>query len=250
MLVATLPNACCRWPLSTVNQHTQAEFFSITVTPVPGGHTSLAVPTTPPAHPTYLDDLSGVTPDGSAAINLGGGGVNGEAFGGYEAALADRYEAEFCVNKVYDLNLNVPNRRRLGSSAVPQEVVVAQERRLMGPPPATSAHPYHQHINHFQVNSFNGVSGWEPDIARLGEWRDVVPSHDLTVRFPTATYTGEIILHWCVCEAAWCGRCGCGCGCLLMFAVGMGACPQPHFGARRPGHDGAVPDRRVLLVGV
>ena len=148
---AATPSTDTNYPISTQNQQTQATLFTITVTPAPGGHVPLNVPTAAVARPTYLNDLQSTTPEAVTTISLGGGAVNGDAFGGFDAPVASRYVGEMCLNKVYEVSLNPPAggggppNRRLGISNNPDAVDKLADphaaRQLMG---ATSAHPYHQ----------------------------------------------------------------------------------------------------------
>ena len=242
--LAAVPNTDANWPLGTGNQHTQAVMFTIEVLPTPaGGHAALTLPSAAAALPSYLNDLGSATVEATHSINLGGGQINGVSFPGYEADVASRYQTELCLNKVYQYNLNPPPARRLlraspttmgagaGAADTEDDNVLHRLGRtlLQRPPPgggggggagAGSAHPYHQHINHFQITSLEGQTALSPDTLREGEWRDVAPSGNLQVRFPTDSFPGEVIMHWCVVRCVLVGwfvcfvclfACGCAC---------------------------------------
>jgi hypothetical protein len=53
------------------------------------------------------------------------------------------------------------------------------------------AHPYHHHVNHFQV-----VTGSSTGMAvRTGEWRDVIPSFGTKMRLKPHSFIGSVIIH-------------------------------------------------------
>lgn len=56
-------------------------------------------------------------------------------------------------------------------------------------------HPYHQHVNHFQVVGSMFSTASTDHIYRIGEWRDVIPALYVTVRFKPWDFTGTVVLH-------------------------------------------------------
>jgi len=50
-------------------------------------------------------------------------------------------------------------------------------------------HPFHIHTNHFQL-----ISHGQPDMWQVGEWYDVVPSNGV-IRFHTDRFTGKLVFH-------------------------------------------------------
>ena len=54
------------------------------------------------------------------------------------------------------------------------------------------AHPYHQHINHFQVIGNVGNGGY---FAADGDWRDTMAGDDAVVRMFLADFTGKVVQH-------------------------------------------------------
>ena len=113
----------------------QSTLFTLDVAPAGAGtnDTVTAVPTSEFADlPDYLTDLLDDadvivgSEDGVETIDLGGGGnrgVNGDPFPGFGA---EEYVAQFCVGNKYEMELG-------------------------GGGNGASKHPYHHHINHFQV---------------------------------------------------------------------------------------------------
>lgn len=199
--------------LSSENIHEQANVFTVNVGATVAA-SPIAVPTSQATLPAYLTSLlnaelstgsQGVSSIQLAVTGAGLETINGVSFGGYDAPQCDRYVERMCKDKVYEFSVVPPGPpgRRL-------------RRRLQPPgggppgggPPggggggggggATGAHPYHQHIWHFQVTDLNGAEAGDPEIMRVGEWRDVVPAPaplGVTIRTNTVDFTGETILH-------------------------------------------------------
>ncbi|KAJ3111161.1 hypothetical protein HK100_002792 [Physocladia obscura] len=65
------------------------------------------------------------------------------------------------------------------------------------PPGGPGVHPYHQHINAFQVMSVNPNPGFgDGSVIRQGEYRDVVwTTSNISIRFKPVDFTGEMVLH-------------------------------------------------------
>jgi hypothetical protein len=64
--------------------------------------------------------------------------------------------------------------------------------------PGIGSHPYHQHVNPFQVVSVNNFfSSINTNVVRVNEWRDTVPlpPDGVTIRFRTSDWTGDMVLH-------------------------------------------------------
>ena len=138
-----------------------------------------AFPTSQVVFPAYLANLLDDTPSrafevalsGSTIVKQNGGmlttpdmGVNGEPWHGWEDPV---WTANLCKDRLYRITVR-------------------------------GAHPYHQHINHFQVHTTQAPE----HIVRRGEFRDVVlggfhGSHeDIEVLYmKTFDYDGVYILH-------------------------------------------------------
>jgi len=55
----------------------------------------------------------------------------------------------------------------------------------------TDEHPYHVHINHFQIiDCMNGPNGW----SEVGDWIDTADFNG-NIRFPLDTYGGKVVVH-------------------------------------------------------
>lgn len=122
-----------------------------------------AVPVTVPALPDYLPDLMDVSGEDVAFHDLEFDGppfvIGGEAFKDKDAFLL---EAE--VNRI-------------------QEMTVID--------PTTRSHPWHMHINHFQIITHD-------DEARIGQWHDVtslVTQGNFTARFVPHLFLGTAVVH-------------------------------------------------------
>lgn len=64
---------------------------------------------------------------------------------------------------------------------------------------STSFHPYHLHVNHFQIVDYK-YNGGRPDLVlfKVGDRRDTVPTlagMEVTIRFYLDTYTGKALSH-------------------------------------------------------
>merc|ERR1712130_782361 len=67
------------------------------------------------------------------------------------------------------------------------DVGTVQDFTLIG----MDEHPFHVHINHFQIlDCMNGPAGW----AEVGDWIDTA-DFEGTVRFPTDTFGGRVVVH-------------------------------------------------------
>jgi len=137
-------------------------------------------PTSQVQFPDYLQDLSQETPAREFTVSLDGAtiavkgegllitpsiGVNGVAFQGWEDP---DWTEILCVNSLYQINI-------------------------------INAHPYHQHINHFQIFQTNAPS--DGSILRVGEFRDTAfgtsfeAKENEIIRMKTWDYEGIYILH-------------------------------------------------------
>ncbi|CAN0319828.1 unnamed protein product, partial [Phaeothamnion confervicola] len=64
--------------------------------------------------------------------------------------------------------------------------------------PTQSTHPFHAHVNHFQVVGFEAAAGTGPFDFALGDWRDtiLVPAPgNVTVRWQADDFTGKTVAH-------------------------------------------------------
>jgi FtsP/CotA-like multicopper oxidase with cupredoxin domain len=61
----------------------------------------------------------------------------------------------------------------------------------------TGMHPYHQHINHFQVITKSNTADEDDYLYAIGAWHDTIPVQDntATVRFKSADFSGSVMLH-------------------------------------------------------
>jgi FtsP/CotA-like multicopper oxidase with cupredoxin domain len=133
------------------------------------GSTALAPPVSP-CRPSYLSDLVSVTPDQSHTINM----------------RATQIQID---GTNYDDNF--PNGPTLPGDGVIQIRVST-----------SSAHPYHQHVNHFQLVD---ASPNMPQDSRSngqwnlqGDWGDTLAGNggaSVTARFHTATFSGPMVMH-------------------------------------------------------
>eukprot|EP01060_Flectonema_neradi_P031929 TRINITY_DN496_c3_g1_i1.p1 TRINITY_DN496_c3_g1~~TRINITY_DN496_c3_g1_i1.p1 ORF type:complete len:641 (+),score=91.98 TRINITY_DN496_c3_g1_i1:42-1964(+) len=166
--------------VSTGNGHDQTNMFEIEVLPSDG--TVREMPTSAAPMPDYLanlrnaDDVVVGGRTGVQVVAFNGGanlGVNGAPFPGFGEGS---YVESFCLDTKYEMQLG--NRGNIN---------------VNGPGlSAGTPHPYHQHINHFQV-----VDGRDPSghVIRDGEWRDVVPAWGVVMRFYPVRFTGEVVIH-------------------------------------------------------
>jgi hypothetical protein len=101
--------------------------------------------------------------------------INGQSFAGFGP---EEYLMELCLDQVYEVTL-------AGAGVVDPTKT---------PGAGASAHPYHQHVNHFQMATSDTANG---ALWRKGEWRDVVPLPfwGSKFRFKPAHFPGEIIVH-------------------------------------------------------
>ena len=109
-------------------------------------------------------------------------GINSVPFPGWQETNPDiRYLEEFCLNKIYQLTVI-----GIGSNDFNQN----------GPVLSSSPfHPFHMHINHFQIYNGSDPSG---QVLRDGEWRDVVPAWaeiGVKIRMRLFRFTGEVVTH-------------------------------------------------------
>eukprot|EP01064_Diplonema_japonicum_P012557 TRINITY_DN19990_c0_g1_i1.p1 TRINITY_DN19990_c0_g1~~TRINITY_DN19990_c0_g1_i1.p1 ORF type:complete len:624 (+),score=96.65 TRINITY_DN19990_c0_g1_i1:41-1912(+) len=150
-----------------------------------------AVPTSEVPFPSYLTSLmeASVQIGGETGVEdilLGGGGasgysVNGVSWPGWEHEGDGKYVEEFCLDKSYQITLGGAGR----ATHNPDGPVLS----------STPFHPYHQHINHFQIYDGSDNTGM---VLRNGEWRDVVPSWGgvgTVVRMKPVRFVGEAVVH-------------------------------------------------------
>mmetsp|Transcript_223 Transcript_223/g.730 ORF Transcript_223/g.730 Transcript_223/m.730 type:complete len:772 (+) Transcript_223:23-2338(+) len=200
--VSSTPSASFDAVLSTENRLSQTNVFSFNVV-AQGSTPALAFPTTMPTYPSYLASLlsNAVNQAETGYVASVGGGtagnvelsatdttelINGKAFPGWTG----EYVMQLCLDKTYEVNVvpPPPPGGGGGGGGPPRP-----RRQLLQA--ATSAHPYHQHVNHFQITDSDAAGG---SVFRKGEWRDVVPGTapgGTKFRFKPHDYIGEIILH-------------------------------------------------------
>ena len=124
-----------------------------------------AVPSEPTStsvtRPCYLVNLVAETSSSTTAITLGPApSINGNSF-----ATASTYEASFAVGAVHTLALSGVN-----------------------------AHPFHLHVNHFQLT---GANLDDASYFVEGDWHDVLfaPFNNIDVKFQTDRWIGDQVIH-------------------------------------------------------
>eukprot|EP01060_Flectonema_neradi_P002630 TRINITY_DN1166_c0_g1_i9.p1 TRINITY_DN1166_c0_g1~~TRINITY_DN1166_c0_g1_i9.p1 ORF type:complete len:562 (+),score=104.66 TRINITY_DN1166_c0_g1_i9:44-1729(+) len=178
---------------SGVNTHSQHSVFEFSVKSKRPFQTVNPIPTSEAPLPSNLDSLMNVpaqkggergvdTITLGVALNLQGRGINGQGFPGWhETDEQRRYAEEFCLDKVYELELTGGPANTFNPD---------------GPVLSSSGfHPYHQHINHFQIYDGKDNTGM---VMRDGEWRDIVPAWSevgTVIRFKPVKYEGDVVLH-------------------------------------------------------
>jgi FtsP/CotA-like multicopper oxidase with cupredoxin domain len=203
--IAAQPHVAHDRDLSTNNRYTQAVVMTVDVAPQSSGMRPLASSIVPA--PCYLADLTNVASanvndDSIAGVVLavpesttksgktvfGNPGwvemkagvqdenINGHSFAGFDAK---EYVMELCLDQVYEVTLAGPGATNPTTDGGA----------------GTSAHPYHQHVNHFQMATTDEESSGA--LWRKGEWRDVVPIPfwGSTIRFKPVHFPGDIIMH-------------------------------------------------------
>jgi FtsP/CotA-like multicopper oxidase with cupredoxin domain len=185
----------------------QAVLFNLSVVALPNGITANQHPTSFVTYPDYLEGTTALSAgqyesavsgsDGSAVTGItfngagdenGAHGMNGISFRGYDEAESTRYIGVSRVGKVVEVTLN-------GGTG--------------------DFHPYHVHINHFQMQAEDDCNG---NLYRTGEWRDVVPAQGKAIRWRNDVYSGEVVTHCHILQVgapfvlsghhilAWCGH--------------------------------------------
>eukprot|EP01060_Flectonema_neradi_P021145 TRINITY_DN28684_c0_g1_i1.p1 TRINITY_DN28684_c0_g1~~TRINITY_DN28684_c0_g1_i1.p1 ORF type:complete len:568 (+),score=92.88 TRINITY_DN28684_c0_g1_i1:59-1762(+) len=178
---------------SSVNTHYQHSVFEIAITSKRPSQPVNPIPTSEAPLPSNLQSLMDVPAQKGGergvetitlglALNFQGRGVNGRGFPGWqETDEQRRYVEEFCLDKVYELEL----------TGAPFNTFDPD-----GPVLSSSGfHPYHHHINHFQIKDGNDHTGMA---MRNGEWRDIVPAWaqvGTTIRFKPVKYEGDVVIH-------------------------------------------------------
>ena len=125
-----------------------------------------AVPSEPTStsvtRPCYLVDLTSTAASSTTAIDLGPApSINGNTFATYNT-----YEATFAVGQVHELALS-----------------------------GIDAHPFHLHVNHFQLTTTpTNTAG---DFFQAGDWHDVIFMDDdaINVRFQADRWIGAQVIH-------------------------------------------------------
>eukprot|EP01135_Chromosphaera_perkinsii_P011301 Nk52_evm82s2367 gene=Nk52_evmTU82s2367 len=134
-----------------------------------------SLPTAAPTKPDYLEDLSTATPTRFHTVDFGQAGrpvdqcifwINSVAYGGPTSIQQYSY-----VNEIQEWSLVA------GGGA--------------------DAHPYHQHVNHFQIISCDTPDRTNGGLYTIGEWRDTFPALGGTckIRFKNDRFSGNVMLH-------------------------------------------------------
>ena len=173
---------------SVANGHDQGSFFQVEVVALSGGQ-AVPTPVSQAPLPAYLDDLSnelrfsrgglkGIMGIGFSSDLNENFGVNGAPFAGFAETDPDvKYLDEFCLGDVY--------QTKLGGNGAPSN----PDGPALSPVPP---HPYHQHINHFQIQDSLDPSG---TVVRSFEWRDVAPEWELFMRLRPVDFVGDVVVH-------------------------------------------------------
>ena len=179
---------------SAVNTQTQYSVFKISVASKKRFRPGNPIPTSEASLPSNLQSLMDVPAQkggerGVETIRFGfggssfqGRGVNGNAFPGWQEKNEEkRYVEEFCLEKAYELQLSSAPTNTFS----PDGPVLSSQ----------GFHPYHQHINHFQIYNGHDNTGM---VMRNGEWRDIVPVWSgvgTVIRFKPVKYEGDVVVH-------------------------------------------------------
>ena len=147
------------------------DILLLAVTEPQPGAAELPLPSHLPRLPTHMQkDLQLSTPDETSVITLG------------DVPNSDYYQIN---GEIYDGSIE--RTIRLGS---------LQEWRITAN--GSSMHPFHAHLNHFQVISVNGPSDYGA-LVGVGQWRDTIPilaeGVVVTVRFRAHRYCGDMPYH-------------------------------------------------------
>ena len=210
------------------NRHIQDRVFTLRVAAAAsdGNAHPTDFPTSEAPLPPYLDSLlEEATSVGSklanGAIELGvtrdgGYAINGAPFPGFHAPEAERYVDEMCLDKVYEYQIGPPpppggdggpggggggGGPPGGPGGRPPPpggdgnggVPLPPDGGAAGPGgPATGSHPYHQHVEHFQI--VDGEGDTTGETWRVGEWRDVAATpapNGLTIRMKATDFVSD-----------------------------------------------------------
>ena len=171
---------------SVANGHDQGSFFQVEVVALSGQ--AVPAPVSQAPLPSYLDTLADAQFSRGGLKTIRGVGfssdlnenfgVNGAPFAGFAETDPDvKYLDEFCLGDVY--------QTKLGGNGAPSN----PEGPALSPVPP---HPYHQHINHFQIQDSLDPSG---TVVRSFEWRDVAPEWELFMRWRPVDFVGDVVVH-------------------------------------------------------
>lgn len=172
------------------NVHEQAVVFTIVIKPAMPAALRLALPADEAVTlPGYLASLLDEPVVREAeVVDLDDMAINTVKFKGFDAPLAERYLMQpQCLNQVYQFSLAPfePSRRRRRAHVDPSELSGDE-----------GLHVYHQHINHFQIESLYGANV-EPEYVRVGEFRDSMWQllTNVLIRTKPVDFTGEVVIH-------------------------------------------------------
>lgn len=156
--------------LATGDVFAQTTVFTLGVQPAP--YIVQSVPTVNRTLPDALKDIS--TASATAGTNISFSlttGVSKVTFTGTGTTATYLNSVSYQLNTVYSYGLTAD---------------------------ATNIfHPYHQHVNPVQLQSFTGATA-VPEVSRIGEWRDVLPIHGgitANVKQRVVDYWGAQVLH-------------------------------------------------------
>jgi FtsP/CotA-like multicopper oxidase with cupredoxin domain len=111
--------------------------------------------------PCYLSDTQSLTPDITSTLSLDAGLlINGASF-----VDSSTYLETFTPGSLVELAVS-----------------------------GIHMHPYHQHVNHFQITS---ITADDPIYFQVGDWMDTISdaSDSMTMRFYTDKFAGEMVVH-------------------------------------------------------
>jgi FtsP/CotA-like multicopper oxidase with cupredoxin domain len=116
--------------------------------------------------PTYLRAVKDDQEEAHMGIRLVGNAINTWKYPGYTDPLSwVRFSPKMKLGCVYQIDVTDEGNQ----------------------------HPYHQHINHFQMIE----TATDPDFYRVGEWRDTVPTFNTatSMKYRPDTFAGPTVVH-------------------------------------------------------
>jgi len=110
----------------------------------------------------------------------------------------------YCLNQQYDINFygnpeEIFKEYSCGANVTREAIdqAISLNQTCLQNSGKKGMHPYHQHVNPFQVLWYDQGNDVAPDVvARHCEWRDTIPaSEDIHIQFTPRVFTGDVIVH-------------------------------------------------------